>query len=106
MIAFVGDKDQAATITINPGWLAQHPNDIDLVTHEAMHIVQGYPGHGDPSRLYFGTDTHGFPLLLGAALGLAWQPGRANRTIQPFPRALGVLSGLLALALLRSSWPT
>lgn len=28
-IAFVGDKDQAATITINPGWLAQHPNDID-----------------------------------------------------------------------------
>ena len=42
-IAFVGDKDQAATITINPGWLAQHPNDIDLVTHEAMHIVQGYP---------------------------------------------------------------
>lgn len=46
-IAFVGDKDQAATITINPGWLAQHPNDIDLVTHEAMHIVQGYPGHGD-----------------------------------------------------------
>ena len=46
-IAFVGDKDQAATITINPGWLAQHPNDIDLVTHEAMHIVQGYPGYGD-----------------------------------------------------------
>ena len=46
-IAFVGDKDQAATITINPGWLAQHPDDIDLVTHEAMHIVQGYPGYGD-----------------------------------------------------------
>lgn len=46
-IAFVGDKDQAATITINPGWLVQHPNDIDLVTHEAMHIVHGYPGYGD-----------------------------------------------------------
>ena len=60
----------------------------------------GYPGHGDPSRLYFGTDTHGFPLLLGAALGLAWQPARASRAVQAFPRALGVLSGLLALALL------
>jgi len=42
-IAFVGEKAQAATITINPAWLAKHPGDIDLVTHEAMHIVQGYP---------------------------------------------------------------
>jgi hypothetical protein len=46
-VAFVGDKDKASTITINPGWLAQHPDDIDLVTHEAMHIVQGYPSYGD-----------------------------------------------------------
>ncbi len=42
-IAFVGEKAQAATITINPAWLHKHPGDIDLVTHEAMHIVQGYP---------------------------------------------------------------
>ena len=60
----------------------------------------GYPGHGDPSRLYFGTDTHGFPLLLGAALGLAWQPGRASRTLKAFPRAIGLLIGLAALVLL------
>ena len=40
-------KAQAATITINPAWLHTHPGDIDLVTHEAMHIVQGYPGYGD-----------------------------------------------------------
>lgn len=46
-VAYVGDKDKASTITINPGWLVQHPEDIDLVTHEAMHIVQGYPGYGD-----------------------------------------------------------
>lgn len=57
----------------------------------------GYPGNGDPSRLYFGTDTHGFPLLLGAALGLAWQPGRATWLIHPVLRALGFLFGLLAL---------
>ncbi len=46
-VAYVGDKEKAATITINPGWLAKHPADLDLVTHEAMHIVQGYPSYGD-----------------------------------------------------------
>jgi hypothetical protein len=44
-VAYVGEKDQSATITINPRWLEKHPNDTDLVTHEAMHIVQGYPGY-------------------------------------------------------------
>ncbi|WP_421575865.1 basic secretory protein-like protein [Stenotrophomonas maltophilia] len=46
-IAFVGEKAQAATITINPAWLHTHPGDIDLVTHEAMHIVQGYPEYAN-----------------------------------------------------------
>ncbi|MCD9026958.1 basic secretory family protein [Luteimonas sp. BDR2-5] len=41
-VAFVDD----AAMTINPGWLAEHPRDIDLVTHEAMHIVQAY-GRGE-----------------------------------------------------------
>ena len=71
-IAFVGEKDQAATITINPAWLATHPGDIDLVTHEAMHIVQGYPeyanervpgwlveGIADYARDRYGTDNAG-----------------------------------------------
>ncbi|MBS7455797.1 basic secretory protein-like protein [Coralloluteibacterium stylophorae] len=35
-----------AVMTINPGWLERHPGDTDLVTHEAMHIVQAY-GDGD-----------------------------------------------------------
>ncbi|WP_035775342.1 acyltransferase family protein [Arthrobacter sp. H5] len=47
----------------------------------------------DPSRLYFGTDTHGFGLLLGAALALASQgvseivtPGR-SRVLLPLSLA-------------------
>lgn len=44
-VAYVGEKEKSATITINPRWLVKHPNDTDLVTHEAMHIVQGYPGY-------------------------------------------------------------
>ena len=34
----------------NPKWLKDHPEDIDVVTHEVMHIVQAYPG-GSPGWL-------------------------------------------------------
>ena len=30
----------------NPAWLKSHPEDIDVVTHEVMHIVQDYRGEG------------------------------------------------------------
>jgi peptidoglycan/LPS O-acetylase OafA/YrhL len=61
-------------------------------------IKMGYPEQGNPSRLYFGTDTHGFPLLMGAALGLLWQPSRAKRSLRPAPRFSGSLLGLVTLA--------
>lgn len=32
-------------VRISPRWLHLHPQDIDVVTHEVMHIVQAYP-HG------------------------------------------------------------
>ena len=34
----------------NPGWLKKHPEDIDVVTHEVMHIVQDYR-HDNPGWL-------------------------------------------------------
>ena len=34
----------------NPKWLKDHPEDIDVVTHEVMHVVQAYPG-GSPGWL-------------------------------------------------------
>lgn len=33
---------EGAHIHINPVWFHQHPEDIDVVTHEGMHIVQAY----------------------------------------------------------------
>jgi hypothetical protein len=30
----------------NPAWLKAHPEDIDVVTHEVMHVVQAYKGYG------------------------------------------------------------
>ncbi|MBJ6984198.1 acyltransferase family protein [Luteimonas sp. MC1750] len=58
----------------------------------------GYPLGGDPSRLYFGTDTHGFPLLIGAVLGLVWQPGRVGPDSHTALRAATAVAGVLALA--------
>jgi len=34
----------------SPGWLKENPEDIDVVTHEVMHIVQDYRG-GNPGWL-------------------------------------------------------
>lgn len=45
-------KGVAATagtvIRVNPEWMQKHPEDLDVVTHEAMHIVQAYGGHSGP----------------------------------------------------------
>lgn len=35
----------------NPAWLHKHPEDIDVVTHEVMHIVQAYPDNAGPGWL-------------------------------------------------------
>ncbi|SEM64623.1 Peptidase [bacterium A37T11] len=36
------------TVRYNPQWLIKNPEDIDVVTHEVMHIVQGYGGGSGP----------------------------------------------------------
>jgi peptidoglycan/LPS O-acetylase OafA/YrhL len=70
---------------ISAAWMAKEAN------------VLGWPGSGDPSRLYFGTDTHGFPLLIGAALGLLWQPSRSRISANPATQEGIVILGLAAL---------
>jgi hypothetical protein len=62
-------------------------------------IVQYTPG-GDPSAVYYGTDTHASALLIGAALALAWP----LRTLTAAPPVLARrieaagLAGLVVLA--------
>jgi peptidoglycan/LPS O-acetylase OafA/YrhL len=60
-----------------------------------LSILRGYPDE-DPSRIYFGTDTHCMGLLLGAALAAVWQPWRPaaplSRRIDAGLAVLGVLS--------------
>lgn len=33
------------TIVYNPGWFEKNPEDIDVITHELMHVVQNYTGN-------------------------------------------------------------
>lgn len=35
-------------IRFNPEWFKSNPGDIDVVTHEVMHLVQNYPGDAGP----------------------------------------------------------
>lgn len=37
--------------TYNPAWLMKHPEDLDVVTHEVMHVVQAYPDGSCPGWL-------------------------------------------------------
>lgn len=45
-------KGVAATaggiVRVNPEWMHKHPGDVDIVTHEVMHIVQSYPDNAGP----------------------------------------------------------
>jgi len=38
-------------VRYNPKWLKDHPEDIDVVTHEVMHIVQSYGRANNPGWL-------------------------------------------------------
>ncbi|MEC7783195.1 MAG: basic secretory protein-like protein [Bacteroidota bacterium] len=38
-------------ITISSDWLHKKPEDLDLVTHELMHLVQAYPNDSGPGWL-------------------------------------------------------
>ena len=49
-----------------------------------------YVPYADPSRVYYGTDTHAVGLLVGAALALAWTPRRSARPALPAPDAPAV----------------
>ena len=56
-------------VTISSAWLHKRPEDIDVVTHEVMHIVQNYGRSGGPgwltegiadyARYKFGVDNEG-----------------------------------------------
>lgn len=59
--------------------------------------TRGYPDV-DPSRIYFGTDTHCMGLLLGAALASVWHPWHASKTPGRLVNVALTALGAVALA--------
>jgi peptidoglycan/LPS O-acetylase OafA/YrhL len=43
-----------------------------------LSIARGYPIDHDPSRVYYGTDTRAFTMLIGAVLAMVWSPWRLS----------------------------
>ncbi len=60
-------------------------------------LVSSMPSAADPSRLYFGTDTHAMGILIGAALAVVWRPGRTSPVLPQQARMLISTAGVLGL---------
>lgn len=73
---------------------------LSTVLMFAYSIAMDMPGGADPSRLYFGTDTHAMGLLLGAALASVWRPSHLPKRLPKQPQTLLSLIGLGAIGLI------
>ena len=62
-----------------------------------LSFVMGMPTDNDPSRLYFGSDTHAMTILAGAALATVWRPRALPRKLAPGPTLTLTAIGALAL---------
>ncbi len=62
-----------------------------------MSVSSGFPEYADPSRAYFGTDSHAMGLLVGAALATAWRPGRLRADLSRGAVAIITTAGVASL---------
>lgn len=63
-------------------------------------VSQGMPEFTDPSRAYFGSDSHAMGLLIGAALATVWRPGRLPMRIAPGATSILTFTGIGSLLLI------
>ena len=63
-----------------------------------LSVSNGFPIPNDPSRVYFGTDTHAMGLLVGCAAAALWRSERLNVRLTPDRAAAMNALGLLSLA--------
>lgn len=70
---------------------------VSTLLMTVLSFVLNMPGEADPSRLYFGTDTHAMGILAGAALATVWRPSALPRKLPPAPTAILTAIGAAAL---------
>ena len=61
-------------------------------------IANGFPIPNDPSRVYFGTDTHAMGLLIGCAAAALWRSDRLTEKLTPDRASAMNGLGLICLA--------
>ncbi|MET7021738.1 acyltransferase family protein [Bacillus mycoides] len=73
----------------------------------ALAMANLYEPGTDPSRIYYGTDTRAFSLLIGAALALIWPSSRLASKIIPQARLiLDIIGGVALIIILTMFWKT
>ena len=63
-----------------------------------LSIANGFPIPNDPSRVYFGTDTHAMGLLIGCAAAALWRSDRLTEKMTPDRASAMNGMGLICLA--------
>lgn len=71
-----------------------------LASISAMAMTLKYVPGEDPSRVYYGTDTRAFAILIGAALAVGWSSWKLNEKISPAARTTLDMIGALGLLVL------
>ncbi len=64
-----------------------------------LSVSRGMPIEADPTRVYFGTDTHAMSVLLGAALAAVWRPAHFRTVIPAGARTAVIGAGVVGLAM-------
>ncbi|MEJ8548733.1 acyltransferase family protein [Brevibacillus borstelensis] len=66
----------------------------------AIAMAVMYEPGTDPSRVYYGTDTRVFAILIGAALAVVWPSRKLSDRIYPSARALLDITGVVGILIL------
>ncbi len=82
------------------------PITIVLAAASALAMALIYQPGTDPSRVYYGTDTRAFGLLIGAVLALAWPSRRARQNGRPAPWSLDLIGFAGLAGVLWMIWQT
>uniref|UniRef100_UPI0035933BE1 acyltransferase family protein n=1 Tax=Paenibacillus polymyxa TaxID=1406 RepID=UPI0035933BE1 len=69
-----------------------------IVSAIAMAII--YEPGTDPSRVYYGTDTRAFAILIGAALAVVWPSWRLSDNVSSSSRTMLDMTGVLGMVML------
>ncbi len=86
-------------------WIIRGTVAVALISAAAMALIY-IPGH-DPSRVYYGTDTRAFTLLIGAFLAMVWPGGKFSIDLSGKKRmlldAVGIMGLLVVLIMIGKS---